>query len=57
MLMRDDKVLAPTFDVSEPIGRGVRVQPAIGRDAIDDDGVVSEDAEKSSTFWVLKAST
>ena len=46
MLMRDVKVLAPLFDVNEPIGRGVRVQPAIGRDAVDDDGVVSEDAEK-----------
>ena len=46
MLMRDVKVLAPLFDVNEPIGRGVRVQPAIRRDAVDDDGVVSEDAEK-----------
>ena len=29
----------------------------LGRDAVDDDGVVREDGEEESPFWVLKAST
>ena len=40
------KVLAPFLDVSEPIGGTIRVQPAIGRNPVDDDRGVLEDAEE-----------
>ena len=46
MLVRGAEVLAPLFDVREPIGRSVGVEPSIGRDAVDDDGVVGEDVEE-----------
>jgi hypothetical protein len=46
VLVRDPKVLTPLFYVSKPIGRSIRVQPAIRCDAINDDGGVPKNAEK-----------
>ena len=40
------KVLTPLFYVSKPIGRSIRVQPAIRCDAINDDGCVPKNAEE-----------
>jgi hypothetical protein len=45
MLIGDAEVATPFFDVSEPVGRTIRVQPAIGRNPVDDDRRVAEDAE------------
>ena len=44
--MRDSKVLTPLFYVSKPIGRSIRVQPAIRCDPINDDGGVPKNAEE-----------
>ena len=46
VLVRDPKVLTPLFYVSKPIGRSIRVQPAIRCDAINDDGGVPKNAEE-----------
>ena len=46
MLGRDLKGFAPLFYVSKPIGRSIRVQPAIRRDAVNDDRVVAKNAEE-----------
>ena len=46
MLGRDLKGFAPLFYVGKPMGRSVRGQPTIGRDAIDDDSVVAKNAEE-----------
>ena len=46
VLVRDLKVLTPLFYVSKPIGRSIRVQPAIRCDAINDDGGVPKNAEE-----------
>ena len=46
VLVRDPKVVTPLFYVSKPIGRSIRVQPAVGRDAVNDDGVIPENAEE-----------
>ena len=46
MLGRDLKGFAPLFYVSKPIGRSVPVQPAIRRDAVDDNGVVAKYPEE-----------
>jgi hypothetical protein len=40
------KVLTPFLYVSEPIGRSIWVQLAIGRNAVDDDRGVPENAEE-----------
>jgi hypothetical protein len=44
--VRDPKVLTPLFYVSKPIGRSVRVQPAIRSNAVNDDGGVPKNAEE-----------
>ena len=44
MLVRDLKGFAPLFHVSKPIDRSVRVQPAIGCDAVNDDRVIAKNA-------------
>ena len=46
VLVRDPKVLTPLFYVSEPIGRSIRVQPAIRCDAINDDSGVLKNAQE-----------
>ena len=46
VLVRDPKALTPLFYVSKPIGRSIRVQPAIRCDAINDDGGVPKNAEE-----------
>jgi hypothetical protein len=46
VLIRDPKGLTPLFYVGKPIRRGIRVQPAIGCDPINDDGGVSKNAEE-----------
>jgi hypothetical protein len=46
VLVRDPKVLTPLFYVSKPIGRSIRVQPAIRCDAINDDRGVPKNAEE-----------
>jgi hypothetical protein len=38
VLCGDTKVVTPFLYVSEPIGRSIRIQPAIGCDAVDDNG-------------------
>jgi hypothetical protein len=44
VLVRDSKVPTPLFYVSKPIGRSIRVQPAIRCDTINDDGSVPKNA-------------
>ena len=41
-------------NISKPIGRSVRVQPAIGRDAVNDDRVIAKNAPEKLD-WVLNA--
>ena len=55
MLGRDLKGFAPLFYVSKPIGRSVRVQPAIRRDAVDDDGVVAKNPEEKLVILGIEA--
>jgi hypothetical protein len=44
--VRDPQVLSPLFYVSKPIGRSIRVQPAIRCDTINDDSGVPKNAEE-----------
>jgi hypothetical protein len=46
MLVGHAKALTPFLYVSEPIGRSIWVQPAIGRYAVDDDRGVPENADE-----------
>ena len=46
VLSGDTKVLTPFLYVSEPIGRSIWIQPAIGCNAVDDDRGVPENAEE-----------
>ena len=40
------EVLTPLCYVSKPIGRGIRIQPAIWCDAVNNDGCVPENTKK-----------
>jgi hypothetical protein len=46
VLVRDSEVLTPLCNVSKPISGGVRIQPAIWCDAVNDDGCVPENTKK-----------
>ena len=46
VLVRDPKALTPLFYIGKPIGRGIRIQPAIRCDPINYDGGVPKNAEE-----------
>jgi len=54
LLVRDAKVLAPLFYVSKPFGWGIRVQPAIRCNAINDDGVPAKNATEKLDVLSVK---
>src|SRR5215469_11584690 len=51
----DAKALTPFLYVSEPIGRSIWVQPAIGRNAVDDDRAVPENAQEKIVVLGVEA--
>ena len=55
MLVSNAKILTPFRYVSEPVGRSIWIQPAIGRDSVDDDRGVPEDAEEEIVVLVVEA--
>ena len=55
VLVGHAKVLTPFLYVSEPIGRSIWVQPAIGRNAVDDDRGVPENAEEKIVVLGVEA--
>jgi hypothetical protein len=46
VLVGNPQVLTPLCYVSKPIGGGVWIQPAIWRDAVNNDGCIPENAKK-----------
>ena len=54
MLLGHAEVLTPLFDVSDPLGWSIWVQPSIGRNTVDDDRGVSKPLKKSLLSCVLK---
>ena len=54
VFVRDPKVLTPLFYVSKPIGRSIRVQPAIRCDAINDNCCVPKSAEEKLDIMVVE---
>jgi hypothetical protein len=53
MLVRNAEVLTPFLYIGEPIGRSIGVQPAVGRNSVDDDCVFGKDtAEYFSVLGV-----
>ncbi len=55
VFVRNPKVLAPLFYVSKPLGRSIRVQPTIRRDAINDDGGVTKNAEEKLVILSIES--
>jgi hypothetical protein len=54
VLVRDAKVLTPLFHIDKPIGRGIRVQPAIGCGPINDDRGIPKNAEKKLDILIVE---
>ena len=55
VFLGDTKALTPFLYVSEPIGRSIWIQPAIGCNAVDDDRCVSEHAKETVAILAVKA--